>query len=202
MLFGKSRRGFTLVELLVVIAIIGILVGLLLPAVQAAREAARRMQCSNNVKQIALACHNYESAFRVFPAGGIVSYPASVTLTATNFCTVGSDRTQAPWSVLVLPFLEETNLYNRFDFGKRFTGSSNVPGDPPNTTFVFIEHAQVSMPFRSELGLRHQQFQLSRRSRWRTAHSSRWVRALFDAKWTTGLFSEWIDLCQFALAHS
>ncbi len=69
--YSSRRRGFTLVELLVVIAIIGILVGLLLPAVQAAREAARRMSCSNNVKQIMLAMHNYHGSFNRFPAGGI-----------------------------------------------------------------------------------------------------------------------------------
>src|SRR3954451_22653425 len=71
-----GRRGFTLVELLVVIAIIGILVALLLPAVQAAREAARRTQCTNHIKQMMLAMHNLESAKKAFPSGGIAPYAA------------------------------------------------------------------------------------------------------------------------------
>jgi prepilin-type N-terminal cleavage/methylation domain-containing protein/prepilin-type processing-associated H-X9-DG protein len=133
----RSVAGFTLVELLVVIAIIGVLVSLLLPAVQSAREAARRMRCSNAVKQIALACHNYESVNGKFPPGGIVSYTGSAQVTDTNFCTVGNSATQAPWTVQILPYLEETNLYNQFNFSKTFTGSSNIPGQAPNNTLFF-----------------------------------------------------------------
>ncbi|SMP71276.1 prepilin-type N-terminal cleavage/methylation domain-containing protein [Neorhodopirellula lusitana] len=90
-----SRQGFTLVELLVVIAIIGVLVGLLLPAVQSAREAARRMSCSNNMRQLALACHNYESSFKQFPASA----------DNTNFVGVG--RT---WIRAVMPYVEQSEL--------------------------------------------------------------------------------------------
>lgn len=99
------RSGFTLVELLVVIAIIGILVGLLLPAVQAAREAARRMQCSNNVKQIALAMHNYESAYKTFPLAWWLDIPGGNVAAANG----------SSWGISILPFLEQTNLYNQFD---------------------------------------------------------------------------------------
>lgn len=100
--FAPRRRGFTLVELLVVIAIIGILVGLLLPAVQAAREAARRMSCSNNMKQIGLAFHNYESTYKRMPSG-------FVSLQATGSPGWG-------WAAAILPFMESTNVYNNIDF--------------------------------------------------------------------------------------
>ena len=96
----RGRVAFTLVELLVVIAIIGVLVGLLLPAVQAAREAARRMQCSNNLRQIGLAIHNFESTHKKFPPAGIR----------------GSG--EGTWAVQLLPFLEQTNAYSQWDFKK------------------------------------------------------------------------------------
>ena len=102
-LFGRSR-GFTLVELLVVIAIIGILVGLLLPAVQAAREAARRMQCSNNVKQIGLALLNYESAFRVWPSQSTGPEPGR------NF-----NARRGSWFTASLPYFEQSGLYQQFN---------------------------------------------------------------------------------------
>ncbi len=106
-----QKRGFTLVELLVVIAIIGILVGLLLPAVQAAREAARRMSCSNNLKQLGLSLHNYESSFKRFPMGGTLDSDFSV-------------------QARLLPYLEQTNLQNLLDFAQpAFTGgySAKIP---------------------------------------------------------------------------
>jgi prepilin-type N-terminal cleavage/methylation domain-containing protein/prepilin-type processing-associated H-X9-DG protein len=106
-LFSRRRRaGFTLVELLVVIAIIGILVGLLLPAVQAAREAARRMSCSNNMKQIGLAAHNHESAYKRFPGSGQCSSTGSNT---TSY-QIHSTATQ------LLPYIEQQAVYNQFDF--------------------------------------------------------------------------------------
>ena len=102
---GLRKRGFTLIELLVVIAIIGILVALLLPAVQQAREAARRTQCKNNLRQIALAVHNYHSTVGLLPPGAAVSL--DVTETGNN----GS------WGVhgRILPFLEQGNVYRNVD---------------------------------------------------------------------------------------
>ena len=95
-----GRRGFTLVELLVVIAIVGILIALLLPAVQAAREAARRLQCSNNVKQIGVALHNYYAAVKTFPPGEqpLAGGPGHA------------------WSAFILPYLEETTIEGQLDY--------------------------------------------------------------------------------------
>ncbi|XZE33150.1 DUF1559 domain-containing protein [Pirellulaceae bacterium SH501] len=110
--FRSGRaRGFTLVELLVVIAIIGILVGLLLPAVQAAREAARRMQCSNNVKQLTLAAHNFESAYKRLPPGYLGS---KGDVTASTAVTLTPERRGAQWIghlVYLFPFMEQNALY-------------------------------------------------------------------------------------------
>jgi len=99
----SRRRGFTLVELLVVIAIIGILVALLLPAVQAAREAARRMQCSNNVKQVGLAFQLYHDSFRQFPWAG------------RNFshCCNSTIRDYWTWAFHILPYMEQQNLVDQ-----------------------------------------------------------------------------------------
>jgi prepilin-type N-terminal cleavage/methylation domain-containing protein/prepilin-type processing-associated H-X9-DG protein len=105
------RRGFTLIELLVVIAIIAILIGLLLPAVQKIREAAARMQCSNNLKQMALACHNYESANGTFPAGDLINglpLPAPLTQRGSN------------WFIQILPYMEAGNVLTaiNYDFNR------------------------------------------------------------------------------------
>jgi len=99
-----NRKGFTLVELLVVIAIIGILVGLLLPAVQAARAAARRMQCSNNVKQIVLAGHNHESAYKALPAW-VQAKGAMTGASGIRPALFGSGH------FLLLPYIEQNNIY-------------------------------------------------------------------------------------------
>ena len=110
----RKHKGFTLVELLVVIAIIGILVGLLLPAVQAAREAARRMQCSNNLKQIGLSVHNYEGAYKHLPIGSVDSDPKEGGPPA-NLWSAGRHR-KGTVLVKLLPFMEQTALYNSIDF--------------------------------------------------------------------------------------
>ena len=130
------RSGFTLVELLVVIAIIGILVGLLLPAVQAAREAARRMQCSNNLKQLGLAAHNYESAYKKFPyrQGGTGNHGVSGR-------DGNADRRSGFLSLL--PFIEGGNQFNAIQAGDANTPPGGPRGwsgwEPWNTSPDFMK---------------------------------------------------------------
>jgi prepilin-type N-terminal cleavage/methylation domain-containing protein/prepilin-type processing-associated H-X9-DG protein len=146
----RRRSGFTLVELLVVIAIIGILVGLLLPAVQAAREAARRMSCSNNLKQMGLACMNYQSALKVFPpgrqdpdytVGGIVqknytTYPTTLPANAkTGFWSVHTS---------ILPYMELGNIYNLIDFSKPTSVRMTSGGTPVNANYQAYANAAAT----------------------------------------------------------
>ncbi|MCH7990705.1 MAG: DUF1559 domain-containing protein, partial [Planctomycetes bacterium] len=103
-----SQRGFTLIELLVSIAIIAILIALLLPAVQQAREAARRTQCKSHLKQIGIALHNYHGAHGSFP-------PFLINRTGSP-SRIADDDKGANWLVFLLPFIDQSPLYNKWDF--------------------------------------------------------------------------------------
>jgi len=113
----KRRNGFTLIELLVVIAIIAILIGLLLPAVQKVREAANRMSCSNNMKQMGLALHGYHDTYGKFPA----SWDYEPPLPPQRPTGVVS-----PWGVYILPYLEQDNIYKQYNFDAMATVAPNA----------------------------------------------------------------------------
>lgn len=116
----RSTRGFTLVELLVVIAIIGILVALLLPAVQAAREAARRSQCQNNLKQLGLAAHNFHDTYKRLPPGAAND--------VSPFGLAASQQWGSSWMVYILPYIEQGSLFDRWDFNAHsgYTNANNI----------------------------------------------------------------------------
>lgn len=111
---GLSRKGFTLVELLVVIAIIGILVALLLPAVQAAREAARRMACTNNIKQLMIGIHLFHDSFKEFPPAHEVFKPSSQ-----------SEHTNHGYVAFILPFIEQQALFDQYNFSRPWNIGDN-----------------------------------------------------------------------------
>ena len=131
------RRGFTLIELLVVIAIIAVLIALLLPAVQQAREAARRSQCLNNLKQLGLACHNFESTMSAFPCADLAQRWAS-------------------WAVFLMPYMDQQNMYNNWTVGRRafvqpaagggVIGTLLCPSNPFNGTAPPSGLTDVSSP--------------------------------------------------------
>src|SRR6187549_2453545 len=129
-----NRRGFTLVELLVVIAIIGVLVALLLPAVQQAREASRRTQCSNNLKQIGLALSNFEDTYKVVPYSRL--------------------DTRETWAVLTMQYLEQGNLFNQWDLKKQYY--DQIPAVRETTLKVYVCPTRRSPPKKSLGGDVHQ----------------------------------------------
>jgi len=163
-----QRRGrcsaFTLVELLVVIAIIGVLIGLLLPAVQAAREAGRRSACSNNMRQLGLAMHNYESVNSKFPPGskGENTFPGACHFSG-NFFYCG----QHSWVAFILPQMESQGIYDAIDFTKRsyatiggidsYHGGSAV-GDSANKTAADSMPNTLSCPSAPKISANHKDY--------------------------------------------
>jgi prepilin-type N-terminal cleavage/methylation domain-containing protein len=128
----RSRSGFTLIEVLVVIAVIGILIALLLPAVQSARQAVRRIQCVNNLKQIGIAMHNYHQAIGTFPLA-----------TAVAFSSAGVKTDWGTWGVhaMMLPYLDQTPIYNavNFDWSCWYGTGQQINGTAFNTSLsVFL----------------------------------------------------------------
>jgi len=152
MLLVRRLRAFTLVELLVVIAIIGILIALLLPAVQAAREAARRAQCNNNLKQIGLALHNYHSSFHTFPPAWIQWSNSSMYVGWPTGPTSANPEPRWGWAVLILPYVEQTPLYRTLDPKT----AAVIPPDPAGVLMTRINtYLCPSNPTQSSGRARH-----------------------------------------------
>ncbi len=149
------RRGFTLIELLVVIAIIAILIGLLLPAVQKIREAANRMSCTNNMKQLGLACHNYNDTYGSLPPAVYVGQQWGIGWTDEN--NIGPN-----WLVMILPYMEQGNLYQTYTtsitnyqtWATQPTGGANDQGWRLMRSQVIKPYQCPSESFRQTLGTR------------------------------------------------
>jgi prepilin-type N-terminal cleavage/methylation domain-containing protein len=140
--------GFTLVELLVVIAIIGTLVGLLLPAVQSAREAARRNSCASNVRQLGLAFHNVLDARKYFPAASYTVDSADLTKFPTP-PEGNQSRTEHSWRVLALPYMEEQTAVAGYDFNQNWYSATNLPIAQKNVAVFRCPSTRVAEPVTS-----------------------------------------------------
>jgi len=147
---SSRARGFTLIELLVVIAIISALIALLLPAVQSAREAARRAQCINNMKQFGLAMHNYHESNNCFPTGDIRKVGYSLMPGSTCDSNIFGNCQNTPWFCLMLPYIEQGNLANSFNYQLGAIGPSDSSGLPmgffANSTVASTKIATFQCP--------------------------------------------------------
>jgi prepilin-type N-terminal cleavage/methylation domain-containing protein/prepilin-type processing-associated H-X9-DG protein len=188
----RARRGFTLIELLVVIAIIAVLIALLLPAVQAAREAARRMQCTNNLKQIGLAMHNYHSTNDVFPMA------ASKNCNSDPYTNCPGYADWRGWSSLAtaLPFVEQQALYNaiNFNFAEEIHDATSQPMNATVVSTVVRAYMCPTDPNVGQSNINNYHACYGTTSEWPTGpNNGSGNLQNADGHGSTGMFAVWLS---------